>query len=92
MNSKDLFFSNYRFDLIYKILFLEHIEGTKEEKEYYQNLYLEHIKYFNNFYEDEPRKNSANDFLKSFTEVYNKMKNDGYSDECPIPINAEKQL
>lgn len=92
MKAKTIFNENKRFDLIYKILYLIHKNGTQKEKEYYRHLYLKHIKVFNNFYEDEPRKDNSNDFIEAFDSLYDNMKQNGYCTEYPLPINKDKQL
>lgn len=92
ISARELFLKNRRFDLIYKILFLEHINSTKETFEYYRNLYLKSIEVFNGFYEKEPPKNSAQDFINSFEETYNSIKKNGFNIDFAIPVSKEGHL
>ena len=55
--------SPYRFDLMAKLLYL------KYPIQYYSDLYLDHIKTFNNFWEYPGTKTSGQDFIVSFNNL-----------------------
>lgn len=92
ISAKELFRKNVRFDLIYKILYLEHLNDSEENRQYYESLYIDSIRYFNGFYEKEPLKQSKEDFLNSFRQNYMSIKQKGYDPQQPIPINDNYQL
>ena len=88
ISARDLFEKNNRFDLIYKILYLENINNSNCG--YYKKLYLDSIEVFNNFKED--NKISANDFEDAFYKNYFSMLEKGFDKNYPIPINSNFQL
>lgn len=92
ISAKKLFEKNRRFDLIYKILFLESLSKTNQEKQYAQELYEKSIYYFNGYYEDYPCKTSKEDFTEAFLKCYNNMAEYGFDDMYPIPVNSNMQL
>lgn len=89
ISAQYLLYNCKRFDLIYKLLLLEHINDTKENVDYYTNLYLESIKAFNGFYEDYPRKISKQDFFDSFLKTYDSILTNGFDSDSPIPVNRD---
>ena len=88
---KDLFLNQIRFDLMFKYLYIKNLEFEKNT-EFFKNLYLEHIRVFNNFYEREPSKIKASDFLNGYKELYNSLKKYGFDEKNPIPVNGELQI
>jgi len=92
ISAQELFEKNKRFDLIYKILYLKHMNGTKGEQDFFQKIYLEHLKYFNNFYEEDPPKNCEEDFIDSFQNLYHEITANGFDDQYAIPVNRQLQL
>lgn len=92
VSAKEIFEKNRRFDLIYKILFIEHINDEEPIYSYYKSLYLKSIATFNNFYEEEPKKESDIDFIESFITTYKQICENGYNNEYPVPVNNELQL
>lgn len=57
-----LIFNHCRFDYLIKYLFLKF-----SESDWYRQLYINHIKYFNNFQEiNFPSRNIGEDFIKDF--------------------------
>lgn len=75
LQSPRLFLLPSRIDIAAKtILARSYVEGnTSSWPEY---IYKEHIRAFNNFYEDEPRKNKYSDFYDSFIKTIEGVKND----------------
>ena len=92
LSSKELVFRNRRFDLIYKILYLEHINSSKETFDYYKKMYLKSIEVFNGFHEKNPPKNSSEDFINAFNATYNNISRNGFNPAYAIPISRENQL
>lgn len=86
-----LFLKQRRFDLIFKFLYLKY-----PDNQFVRAAYLESIRAFNDFHEDEPSdgkpKNSPADFLKSFDALYESIKGVGYNESkglIPIGDNGE---
>jgi len=98
MNSKeyapeDIFVKNRRFDLIYKILYLQNKDKSPEIAKFYENLYLKHIFAFNGYFEKEPRKISPEDFVNSFTKLYDSIASRGFNmNEGTILIKDNLEL
>lgn len=89
ISARKLFEINNRFDLIYKILFLENFSNPKT-KNYYAKIYLDSIKTFNDYSEDD--KKTAGDFLNAFVKTYTSIKSNGYDSKFAIPVNEGFQL
>ena len=53
-----------------------------------QEIYLSHIKAFNNFFEPDGRKNSKDDFIKSFNSLIESVKTCNNLDKTIIPIST----
>lgn len=93
VNAFDLFLRQKRFDLIFKYIYLK----NKDKKtQFFENLYAEHIRAFNGFYEENPSdnvpKNSREDFIKSFDKLYENMSKKGFDKKLgiiPIGDNGE---
>ena len=68
-----------RFDLIFKVLYLYNHVKFREYTSFFERLYLAHIKAFNNFYEEIPRKSSGEDFLNHFNRNLNAIKEHGFN-------------
>lgn len=78
-----------RLDLIIKYLYAVHASSPDEEKTFYQNLYADHIRAFNGFYEEQPLKRSREDFLTAFDALLSSMADHGYLTSCPrIQVSA----
>lgn len=78
--------SNYRFDIFVKYYYVKsYIENfnLKEATE----IYLSHIKAFNNFHEPDGRKNNANDFTIKFNSLIENVKFCRKLDKTIIPIS-----
>ncbi|MCV6598930.1 MAG: hypothetical protein OIF36_00390 [Alphaproteobacteria bacterium] len=91
ISAKEIFYKNYRFDLIYKYLFLKYKDLPFKESNYFKNLYLYQIKIFNGFKEDD--KNTLEHFEESFLTLFDSLKNNGFdAKKGLIPLNKEQQL
>ena len=79
--------SKYRFDIFVKYYYVKsYIENTNVTEA--QEIYLSHIKAFNNFSEPDGRKNSKNDFIKSFNSLIESVKTCNNLDKTIIPIST----
>lgn len=79
--------SKYRFDIFVKYYYVKsYIENTNITEA--QEIYLSHIKAFNNFSEPDGRKNSKNDFIKSFNSLIESVKTCNNLDQTIIPIST----
>lgn len=66
---------------------------TGSESEFGKATYLEHLFWWNKFYEDEPLKKGPEEFLTSFRELSSSVRSFGLSsDFAPLLINGEGQL
>lgn len=79
--------SKYRFDIFVKYYYvksyIENYDFSEATK-----IYLSHIKAFNNFYEPDGRKNSSNDFIKSFNYLIENIKSCNNLDKTIIPLST----
>lgn len=79
--------SKYRFDIFVKYYYVKaYIENTNVTEA--QEIYLSHIKAFNNFFEPDGRKNSKDDFIKSFNSLIESVKTCNNLDKTIIPIST----
>ena len=79
--------SKYRFDIFVKYYYVKsYIENTNITEA--QEIYLSHIKAFNNFSEPDGRKNNKNDFIKSFNSLIESVKTCNNLDQTIIPIST----
>lgn len=79
--------SKYRFDIFVKYYYVKsYIENTNITEA--QEIYLSHIKAFNNFSEPDGRKNNKNDFIKSFNSLIESVKTCNNLDKTIIPIST----
>ena len=77
----------YRFDIIAKYIYAKHREKNVDSNWAY-NLYKNHIQAINNFYESSPYKKGINDFIKSFHETLDSIKQKGFDKNYQaIPID-----
>lgn len=89
-NPKSFLLKNRRFDLFIKYLFLRNREFCPT---FFDRLYLEHIKAFNNFNEDHGRKRGKHDFFSGFLQIHNSIAENGFDEKYgKVPINTEDQL
>jgi len=77
----------YRFDFMAKYIYADHrVRGIKSK--WAENIYKEHLRVWNNFYEREPRKESFEDFKNAFDELIDSIGSKGYNaDKGLIPIS-----
>lgn len=79
--------SKYRFDIFVKYYYVKsYIENTNITEA--QEIYLSHIKAFNNFFEPDGRKKSKEDFIKSFNSLIESVKTCNNLDKTIIPIST----
>lgn len=79
--------SKYIFDIFVKYYYVKsYIENTNITEA--QEIYLSHIKAFNNFSEPDGRKNNKNDFIKSFNSLIESVKTCNNLDQTIIPIST----
>lgn len=79
--------SKYRFDIFVKYYYVKSYienENINEAKE----IYLSHIKAFNNFYEPDGRKNNAKDFIEKFNMLIENIKLNNNLNKTVIPVST----
>lgn len=78
-----------RLDIVIKYLYIRSVE-LAVDSDYYKNLYLAHIKAFNNYVEaDNSGKVGPDSFIQSFKTLHSELKKEGFSDQFPIPLSRE---
>lgn len=77
--------SKYRYDIFVKYFYVQSYINNKN-LELATNIYLDHIKAFNNFFEPDGKKNSCEDFLYKFNKLIDSMLINGFSKSI-IPIS-----
>ena len=79
--------SQYRFDIFVKYYYVKsYIENTNVTEA--QEIYLSHIKAFNDFSEPDGRKNNKNDFIKCFNSLIDSVKICNNLDKTINPIST----
>lgn len=91
MKALDLLTPN-RLDIVAKYLFVKYQEQNINST-FAKELYLEHIKAFNGFVEnDESQKVGKEDFLNSFYSVLNSIKENGFNNKHIIPLSKNQTI
>lgn len=81
--------SKYRYDVFIKYYYVQEYI-TKNNYDLAKEIYLNHIKSFNNFIEPDGRKNNPNDFIENFNNLIDSVKNNGITKTIiPITKNGE---
>ena len=81
--------SKYRYDVFIKYYYVQ-AYITKKNYELAKEIYLNHIKSFNNFTEPDGRKNEPNDFIQSFNNLIDTIKYTGINNTIiPVTKNGE---
>ncbi len=93
-NAMKLLLNSRRFDFIFKYLYLKNLN---KKTDFFEKMYLEHIRAFNNFHEQEPSDNIPKDtpdsFLKSFHKLYDSMSSYGFdSNISVIPVGDNGEI
>lgn len=79
--------SKYRFDIFVKYYYVKsYIENYNLQEA--TDIYLSHIKAFNNFHEPDGRKNSIDDFIQRFNSIIKEIKVSKNMDKTVIPIST----
>ncbi len=89
---KDLFLHQIRFDLMFKYLYLKKQQAYGGFTDFFKDLYIEHERVFNNFYEENPEKCTCSDFIEDFDNLYSSIKNRGFDREHPILVDKHNQV
>ena len=89
---KDLFLHQIRFDLMFKYLYLKKQQAYGGFTDFFEDLYIEHERVFNNFYEENPEKCTCSDFIEDFDNLYSSIKNRGFDREHPILVDKHNQV
>lgn len=79
--------SKYRFDIFVKYYYVKSYIENKDMTEA-KEIYLSHIKAFNNFYEPDGKKKSAKDFIEKFEALIENIKFCNNLDKTVIPIST----
>jgi hypothetical protein len=86
----ELFINQKRFDIVFKYFYAMWASITNSD--FPKHIYLSHIFAFNNFYEIEPYKKQPKDFLDSFNELLDNVKNAGFNKNYPISVHSNGEL
>lgn len=88
LNNPSAFLSPKRIDIAAKTIFARaYLRGSKSP--WPEKVYREHIRAFNNFYEDIPRKTSYDDFKNSFISTIEAVKkSDDWKHTAPVERNG----
>lgn len=79
--------SAWRFDIMAKYIYAK-LRQAGIETVWGRELYVEHLKVWNNISEKMPIKNSAEDYLNSFNEILDSVKNEGFlTSKSIVPID-----
>ena len=79
--------SKYRYDIFIKYYYVKaYMENENVEEA--TRVYLSHIKAFNNFHEPDKRKNNEIDFIDSFNQLINDVKDLGSIDKTIVPVST----
>lgn len=82
-----LFLSPKRLDIAAKTIFARaYIE--KNTSDWPEHVYKEHIRSFNNFYENEPLKTTYDDFKQSFISTIKSTPDNSWKHHAPVPIDG----
>ena len=88
-NPKNLL-SSHRFDIFIKSMYVEAFDKNIN-LDIAKNIYLDHIKAFNNFSEPDTKKDGKEEFLNSFNRLIGDIKKDGFKDFY-IPISRTGEI
>lgn len=78
-----------RFDVKIKYLYARDLESGITDS-IFKDIYKEHLRVWNGFYEKDPLKTSFNEFDKSFKRTLKSIKEDGFVEhESLIPVDLE---
>lgn len=84
------FITYNRFDLMAKLLYIKYAYYKKIP--FYTDLYIAHIKTFNNFWEYPGTKTNKDEFIKSFNNLILNMETNGFDNKFPIIIGNNNVL
>lgn len=82
--------SKYRYDVFIKYYYVQ-AYITKNNYNLAKEIYLNHIKSFNNFTEPDGRKNNSKDFIYNFNNLINSVKATGIN-KTIIPITKQGEI
>jgi hypothetical protein len=93
-NALELLLKQKRFDLIFKYLYLK---NRDKNPQFFEDLYIEHIRAFNGFSEEHPSdgvpKETKEAFVNSFNTLFDSIKTDGFNESLgAIPIGANGDI
>jgi hypothetical protein len=74
-----------RFDIAAKIAYAKSLLRS-DKSTFSRDMYLQHLKVWNNFYEEEPPKEGEESFLSSFSETLLSIRDNGFKKEGAIPV------
>jgi len=74
-----------RFDIAAKIVYAKSLLRS-DKSTFPRDMYLQHLKVWNNFYEQEPPKEGKESFLNSFSETLLSIRDNGFKREGAIPV------
>lgn len=92
-DAREILHRSPRLDLVIKYHYATHFLQKSDNLLFFRELYSSHIRAFNGYYEDEPRKESLEDFLAAFHSLILNMAECGFSGLAkPILVNFDAHL
>ncbi len=87
-----MLWNSERIDIAAKLLFIKYVE-EKIMSSYGEDVYLNHLKVWNNLIEKEPIKIGVKDYLESFMQIISDVKNDRFDfRKSPIFVNTKNEV
>ncbi|MHA1941903.1 MAG: glycosyltransferase family 2 protein, partial [Candidatus Hodarchaeales archaeon] len=80
-----LYLNANRFDIAAKVLYADSIYNKTNSK-FAKELYLEHLKVWNNFHEKNPAKSSPEEFITSFHKTLDSIDQNGFNKSEAVPV------
>ena len=74
-----------RFDIAAKLIFIKN-KNKNTNCSFSQDVYRQHLKVWNNFYENNPKKEKYSDFVNSFKKLFDSIQANGFRESSKVPV------